>query len=169
MQIRARKKSAKHALFPFPACFSRIRDVLLFIPFLNGINQSETSSIMVFILFVSVLFLLAFVFLDMSHEVLKKQIRRISAKKTDDASPRELDYPFFRLAGSGSSRAPWQRYSRTEIQIADRDDFIKKIAPEHFDKFITQERILRLLLGASFFVLALDVLAVAVHIIRHWH
>ena len=124
---------------------------------------------MVFILFVSVFFLLAFVFLDMSHEVLKKQIRRISAKKTDDPHPQELDYPFFRLSGSGSVRAPWQRYSRTEIQIADRDDFIKKIAPEHFDKFILQERILRLLFGTSFFVLAMDVLAVAIHVIRHWH
>ena len=124
---------------------------------------------MVFILFVSVLFLLAFVFLDMSHEVLKKQIRRISAKKTDDPHPRELDYPFFRLAGSSSARAPWQRYSRTEIQLADRDDFIRKIAPEHFDKFILQERILRLLFSASFFVLAADALVIFIYLIRHWH
>ena len=142
---------------------------MLLILFLNSINQSESSSNMVFILFISALFLLAFVFLDMSHEVLKKRIRRISAKKTDDPHPRELDYPFFKLAGAGSGHAPWQRYSRTEIQIADRDDFIRKIAPEHFDKFILQERILRLLFGASFFVLAADVLAIAVHLIRHWH
>lgn len=124
---------------------------------------------MFFFLFVSALFLLAFVFLDMSHEVLKKRIRRISAKKTDDPRPLELDYPFFRLGPPGSGRAPWQRYGRRETQVADRDDFIKKIAPEHFDKFILQERILRLMLGASFFVLAADVLAVAIHIIRHWH
>ena len=123
---------------------------------------------MVFILLVSALFLLAFAFLDMSHEVLKKQIRRISAKKMDDPHPHELDYPFFRLGGPGGIRAPWQRYGRRETQVADRDDFIKKIAPEHFDKFVLQERILRLMLGASVFVLALDVLAVAVHIIRHW-
>ncbi|MBQ7732045.1 MAG: hypothetical protein IJT68_09435 [Lentisphaeria bacterium] len=123
---------------------------------------------MVFFLFISALFLLAFVFLDMSHEVLKKQIRRISAKKTDDPRPYELDYPFFRLGASASGRPPWQRYGRRETQVADRDDFIKKIAPEHFDKFILQERILRLMFGATFFVLALDVLAVAVHIIRHW-
>ena len=124
---------------------------------------------MVPFLFLSALFLLAFVFLDMSHEVLKKQIRRISAKKTDDPHPQELDYPFFRLAGSGSRRAPWQRYGRRETQIADRDDFIRNIAPEHFDKFILQERILRLMFGASFFVLAADVLVVAIHLIRHWH
>ena len=123
---------------------------------------------MFFFLFVSALFLLAFVFLDMSHEVLQKQIRRISAKKMDDPHPHELDYPFFRLGGPGGIRAPWQRYGRRETQVADRDDFIKKIAPEHFDKFVLQERILRLMLGASVFVLALDVLAVAVHIIRHW-
>ena len=124
---------------------------------------------MFFFLFVSALFLLAFVFLDMSHEVLKKQIRRISAKKTDDPRPLELDYPFFRLGPPGSGRAPWQRYGRRETQVADRDDFIRRIAPEHLDKFILQERILRLMLGASLFVLALDVLAVAIHIIRHWH
>ena len=124
---------------------------------------------MFFFLFVSALFLLAFVFLDMSHEVLKKRIRRISAKKMDDPRPMELDYPFFRLSGSRDRRAPWQRYGRRETQVADRDDFIKKIAPEHLDKFILQERILRLMLGASLFVLALDVLAVAIHIIRHWH
>ncbi len=123
---------------------------------------------MVFFLFVSALFLLAFVFLDMSHEVLKKRIRRISAKKTDDPCPPELDYPLFRLGPSASGRTPWQRYSRRETQVADRDDFIRKIAPEHFDKFIFQERILRLMLGATFFVLAADVLVVAAHIIRHW-
>ena len=124
---------------------------------------------MVFILLISALFLLAFVFLDMSHEFLKKQIRRISAKKTDDPNPAELDYPFFRLAGSGAGRTAWQRYGRRETQVADRDDFIRKVAPEHFDKFILQECILRLLFGASFFVLAADVIAVAVYLIRHWH
>ena len=124
---------------------------------------------MVFILLVSALFLLAFAFLDMSHEVLKKRIRRISAKKTDDPRPLELDYPFFRLGGPGGVRSPWQRYGRREKQVADRDDFIKEIAPELFDKFVLQERILRLMFGASFFVLAADALAVAIHIIRHWH
>ena len=122
---------------------------------------------MVFILLVSALFLLAFAFLDMSHEFLKKRIRRISAKKLDDPCPRELDYPFFKLAGSASSYAPWRRYSRAEMQIADRDDFIRQAAPGLFDKFILQERILRLFFGASFFVFAVDVLAVAVHLIRH--
>ena len=136
---------------------------------INGINLYGLSLIMVFILFVSVLFLLAFIFLDMSHEVLKKQIRRISAKILDDPHPLELDYPFFRLGPVGSGRTPWQRYGRRETQVADRDDFIKKIAPECFDKFILQERILRLMFGATFFVLAADVLAVAIHIIRHWH
>ena len=124
---------------------------------------------MVPFLFLSALFLLAFVFLDMSHEVLKKQIRRISAKKTDDPHPLELDYPFFRLGGTGAPRAPWQRYGRRETQVADRDDYIRKIAPELLDKFILQERILRLLFGATFIVLAVDVLAVAIHVIRHWH
>ena len=123
---------------------------------------------MVFFLFVSALFVLAFVFLDMSHEVLKKRIRRISAKKTDDPCPRELDYPFFRLAPSGSRHAPWQRYGRRETQIANRDDFIREFAPEHYDKFILQERILRLMFGACFFVFAADVFVVAIHIIRHW-
>ena len=123
---------------------------------------------MVFILLVSALFLLALIFLDLSHEVLKKRIRRISAKKLDDPHPRELDYPFFKLAGSGSHYASWRRYSRTEMQIADRDDFIRQTAPELFDRFILQERILRLLFGFAFFVLAADILAVAVHLIRHW-
>ena len=121
---------------------------------------------MVFILLASALFLLAFAFLDMSHEVLKKRIRRISGKKMDDPCPRELDYPFFRLSGSGSARAPWQRYGRRETQITDRDDFIRNIAPEHFDKFLFQERILRLMFGTTFFVFALDILAVTVHLIR---
>ncbi len=124
---------------------------------------------MVPFLFLSALFLLAFIFLDMSHEVLKKQIRRISAKKTDDPHPPELDYPFFRLAGSAPGRASWQRCSRTETQIADRDDFIRKIAPELFDRFILQERILRLLFGALFFVLAADAFVVVIYLIRHWH
>ena len=121
---------------------------------------------MVFILLVSALFLLAFAFLDMSHEFLKKRIRRISAEKLDDPCPRELDYPFFKLAGSASNYAPWRRYSRAETQIADRDDFIRQTAPGLFDKFILQERILRLFFGASFFVFAVDILAVAVHLIR---
>ena len=124
---------------------------------------------MVFILLVSVLFLLAFLFLDLSHEVLKKRIRRISAEKRDDPCPLELDYPFFKLAPSGTHYASGRRYSREEMQLADRDDFIRQTAPELFDYFILQERILRLLFGASFFVLALDVLAVAIHLIRHWH
>ena len=124
---------------------------------------------MVPFLFLSALFLLAFVFLDMSHEVMKKRIRSISAKKTDDPHPPELEYPFFRLGGTGAPRAPWQRYSRRETQIADRDDFIRQIAPEHFDKFILQERILRLLFSASFFVLAADALVVFIYLIRHWH
>ena len=55
-----------------------------------------------------------------------------------------------------------------ETQIADRDDFIRRIAPGLFGKFILQERILRLMFGASFFVLALDALTVAVYVIRHW-
>ena len=124
---------------------------------------------MVFILLLSTFFFLAFLFLDLSHEFLKKQIRRISAKKLDDPCPHELDYPFFRLTGSASMYAPWRRYSRAETQIADRDDFIRQTAPELFDKFILQERILRLMFGTSFFVLALDFLAVAVHMARHWH
>ena len=124
---------------------------------------------MVFFLLATALFLLAFVFLDMSHEVLKKRIRRISAEKTDEPRPYELDYPFFRLDGSGSPRPPWQRFGRRETQVLDRDDFIKKIAPEHFDKFIFQERVLRLMFGASFLVFAADAFAVAVYIIRHWH
>ena len=124
---------------------------------------------MVFILLASVLFLLAFIFLDLSHEAVKKRIRRISAKKLDDPSPRELDYPFFRLAGSSSNYTPWRRYSRREMQIADRDNFIRQIAPELFDKFIFQERVLRLLFGMSFFVLTADILAIAVHLIRQWH
>ena len=122
----------------------------------------------VLVLLPSILFFLAFLFLDFSHEFLKKQIRRICAKKLDDPYPRELDYPFFKLTGSASGYAPWRRFSRMEMQIEDRDDFIRRIAPGLFDKFIIQERILRLMFGASFFVLALDALTVAVHVIRHW-
>lgn len=122
----------------------------------------------VFILLASTFFFLAFLFLDFSHEFLKKQIRRISAKMLDDACPRELDYPFFKLTGSASIYSPWRRFSRMEMQIEDRDDFIRKIAPDLFDKFILQERILRLMFGASFFVLAVDALTVAVYVIRHW-
>ena len=60
----------------------------------------------VLVLLASTLFFLAFLFLDLSHEFLKKQIRRISAKKLDDPDPRELDYPFFKLTGSASIYAP---------------------------------------------------------------
>ena len=122
----------------------------------------------VLVLLSSILFFLAFLFLDFSHEFLKKQIRRICAKKLDDPCPRELDYPFFKLTGSASGYAPWRRFSRMETQIEDRDDFIRRIAPGLFDKFIFQERILRLMFGASFFVLALDALMFAVYVIRHW-
>ena len=122
----------------------------------------------VLVLLSSILFFLAFLFLDFSHEFLKKQIRRICAKKLDDPCPRELDYPFFKLTGSASGYAPWRRFSRMETQIEDRDDFIRRIAPGLFDKFILQERILRLMFSASFFVLALDALTVAVYVIRHW-
>ena len=122
----------------------------------------------VFILLASTFFFLAFLFLDFSHEFMKKQIRRISAKMLDDACPRELDYPFFKLTGSASIYSPWRRFSRMEMQIEDRDDFLRKIAPDLFDKFILQERILRLMFGASFFVLAVDALTVAVYVIRHW-
>ena len=121
---------------------------------------------MVFILLASILFLLAFAFLDFSHEFLKRQIRRISARKLDDPNPRELDYPFFKLSGSDSIYAPWRRFSRKEIQLSERDDFIRETAPDLFDKFIFQERILRLMFGTSFFVVALDVLAAAAHLIR---
>ena len=120
----------------------------------------------VLVLLASTFFFLAFLFLDLSQEFLKKQIRRISAKKLDDPCPRELDYPFFRLSGSSSSYAPWRRYTRREMQIADRDDFIRQIAPEHFDRFIFQEHVLRLMLGVSFFVLTADILAIAIHLIR---
>lgn len=122
----------------------------------------------VLVLLASTFFFLAFLFLDLSHEFLKKQIRRISAKKLDDPNPRELDYPFFKLTGSASIYTPWRRFSRMETLIADRDDFVRQTAPALFDKFIFQERILRLMFGASFFVLALDALTVAVYVIRHW-
>ena len=122
----------------------------------------------VFILLASILFFLAFAFLDLAHEFLKKRIRRISAKKLDDPRPRELDYPFFRLTDPPSVCEPWRRFSRVESQIADRDDFIRQTAPDLFDKFILQERILRLLFGASFFVLTADILAVAVKLYRLW-
>ena len=121
---------------------------------------------MVFILFASIFFLLAFVFLDLSHEFLKRQIRRVSARKLDEPNPQELDYPFFKFAGSGSSYALWRRFSRAEIQLTERDDFIRQTAPDMFDKFILQERLLRLMFGTSICVVALDVLAVAVHLIR---
>ena len=122
----------------------------------------------VFILLASILFFLAFAFLDLAHEFLKKQIRRISAKKLDTPCPPELDYPFFKLTGSASVYAPWRRFSRAETQIADRDDFVREHAPDLFDKFIFQERVLRLMFGMSFFVFALDLLAFAAYLIRHW-
>lgn len=122
----------------------------------------------VFILLASILFFLAFAFLDLAHEFLKKQIRRISARKLDDPRPHELDYPFFRLTGPASVYEPWHRFSRLESQIADRDDFIRQTAPELFDRFILQERILRLMFGASFFVIAADLAVVALKLIRHW-
>ena len=122
----------------------------------------------VFILLVSVFFFLAFAFLDLSHEFLKKQIRRISAKRLDDPAPRELDYPFFKLTGPASVHESWRRFSRAASQIADRDELIRQIAPDLFDKFILQERILRLLFGTSFFVLALDAAVIVVKLIRLW-
>ena len=122
----------------------------------------------VFILLVSVLFFLAFAFLDLSHEFLKKQIRRISAKKLDDPNPRERDYPFFTLTGAASVYEPWRKFNRTATQIADRDDFIRQTAPGLFDRFILQERILRLLFGTSFFVAALDVVVLVLKLTGLW-
>ena len=130
--------------------------------------MNSLTAMKVLVLLASTLFFLAFLFLDLSHEFLKKQIRRICAKKLDDPCPRELDYPFFKLTGSASIYSPWRRFSRMEMQIEDRDEFIRQNAPALYDKFIHQERILRLMFGTSFFVLALDALTVAVYLIRHW-
>ena len=118
--------------------------------------KSIHSGTMIFLLLATTLFLLAFVFLLFSHEFLKKQIRRISAKRWDEPDPYELDYPFFRIPGPPPVSAPWKRFSRTETQIADRNDFIRKTAPELVDRFILQEQILRLMLGAVVVVLVVD-------------
>ena len=123
---------------------------------------------MIFLLFATILFLLAFVFLIFSHEFLKKQIRRISAQTRRDPAPRELDYPFFRIAVPPPVSAPWKRFSRIETQIADRDDFIRETAPGLFDRFILQEQILRLMLGASTVIVMLDAVLLAVKLIRRW-
>ena len=123
---------------------------------------------MIFLLFATILFLLAFVFLIFSHEFLKKQIRRISAQTRDDPDPRELDYPFFRMTSPPHVSEPWKRFSRTETQVADRDDFIRETAPGLFDRFILQEQILRLMLGASTVLVTLDAILLAIKLIRRW-
>ena len=123
---------------------------------------------MFFLLLATILFLLAFVFLIFSHEYLKKQIRRISAKTRDDPAPRELDYPFFRIAVPPPVSEPWKRFSRIEMQLSDRDDFIRETAPGLFDRFILQEQILRLMLGASTILVMLDAILLATKLIRRW-
>ena len=123
---------------------------------------------MIFLLLATTLFLLAFVFLLLSHEFLKKQIRRISAKRRDEPDPYELDYPFFRISDPPPVSAPWKRFSRIETQIADRNDFIRKTAPELFDRFILQEQILRLMLGVVIVVLALDVILATLKFFGLW-
>ena len=123
---------------------------------------------MFFLLLATILFLLAFVFLIFSHEYLKKQIRRISAKTRDDPAPRELDYPFFRIAVPPPVSEPWKRFSRIEMQLSDRDDFIRETAPGLFDRFILQEQILRLMLGASTILVMLDAILLAIKLIRRW-
>ena len=123
---------------------------------------------MIFLLLATILFLLAFVFLIFSHEFLKKQIRRISAETRDDPDPRELDYPFFRIAVPPPVSAPWKRFSRVETQIADRDDFIRDTAPGLFDRFILQEQILRLMLGASIVIVMFDAAMLAIKLLRRW-
>ena len=122
----------------------------------------------VLVLLSSILFFLAFIFLDFSHEFLKKQIRRISARTRDDPNPRELDYPFFRMTSPPPISTPWKRFSRIETQVADRDDFIRETAPGLFDRFILQEQILRLMLGASTVLVALDAILLAIKLIRRW-
>ena len=131
-------------------------------------HQSSTSRTMIFLLLATILFLLAFVFLIFSHEFLKKQIRRVSAETRDDPDPRELDYPFFRVTGPAPISAPWKRFSRVETQIADRDDFIRETAPGLFDRFLLQEQILRLMLGASVIIVSLDAILLAIKLIRRW-
>ena len=129
---------------------------------------SITVWTMIFLLLATILFLLAFVFLIFSHEYLKKQVRRISAETRDDPAPRELDYPFFRMASPPPISKPWKRFSRTEMQVADRDDFIRETAPGLFDRFILQEQILRLMLGASTVLVTLDAILLAIKLIRRW-
>ena len=121
---------------------------------------------MIPLLLATLLFLLAFVFLALSHEYLKRQIRGISAVRRDEPKPPELDYPFFRLTGHPPISSPWKRFSRTEIQIADRDEFIRRTAPGLFDRFVLQEQILRLMLGASIVLVSLDAVLAAVRLIR---
>ena len=123
---------------------------------------------MLLLLLATILFLLAFVFLIFSHEFLKRQIRRISAETRDDPDPRELDYPFFRMTAPPPVSAPWKRFSRVETQIADRDDFIRETAPGLFDRFILQEQILKLMLGAATILVTLDAILLAIKLIRRW-
>jgi len=123
---------------------------------------------MIFLLFATILFLLAFVFMIFSHEFLKKQIRRISAETRDDPDPRELDYPFFRMTSPPPVSEPWKRFSRTETQVADRDDFIRETAPGLFDRFILQEQILRLMLGTSVVIVMFDAALLAIKLLRRW-
>jgi len=123
---------------------------------------------MIFLLFATILFLLAFVFMIFSHEFLKKQIRRISAETRDDPDPRELDYPFFLMTSPPPVSEPWKRFSRTETQVADRDDFIRETAPGLFDRFILQEQILRLMLGASVVIVMFDAALLAIKLLRRW-
>ena len=131
-------------------------------------HQSFTAWTMIFLLFATILFLLAFVFMIFSHEFLKKQIRRISAETRDDPDPRELDYPFFRMTSPPPVSEPWKRFSRIETQIADRDDFIRETAPGLFDRFILQEQILRLMLGASVVIVMFDAAMLAIKLLRRW-
>ena len=63
---------------------------------------------------------------------------------------------------------PWKRFSRVETQIADRDDFIRATAPGLFDRFILQEQILKLMLGAATILVALDAILLAIKLIRRW-
>ena len=133
--------------------------------YMSLIRQS-IPGIMILLLLATILFLLAFVFLLLSHEFLKRQIRRISRKRWADPAPRELDYPFFRMTGHPRISEPWQRFSRTETQIADRNDFIRRTAPKMFDRFLLQEQMLRLMLGASAALVTLDAVLLAVKLFR---
>ena len=131
-------------------------------------TRQAKAGTMIFFLLATILFQLAFVFLIFSHEHLKKRIRRISAETRDDPAPRELDYPFFRMTSPPPVSAPWKRFSRIETQIADRDDFIRGTAPGLFDRFVLQEQILRLMLGASTILVTLDAVLLAIKLIRRW-